>query len=156
MSKSSLNKNGKRFGGPKKPKAPKTFKMMHEAKAQPPVDPRSDDLKIFLDDERQAPSGTLLIRNPKEFYETINALEAGKLRSLSLDWYLGYDVPNGEEVAQFIADDIITRPEIYSNLEDIRMHSSDIIKAGIMARTIDKAIDEAGHDAYVIVEPARS
>ncbi len=155
MTTNKMNKFGKRFGGPPKPKKTSSqrkaaiISAANEAEAY--VDPASDDLFVYVDDERRAPSGMLLLKSAAEFRKLRDKLRPGQLIGLSLDWYLGPEAPNGMQIARELAVDMVERPEIYSGLEVVSYHSSDIIEAGKMARTVCNALrgtelEEIGHN----------
>jgi len=79
-------------------------------------------MKIYLDDERKAPSGWTLVKTPKE---VINLLKTGKVSELSLDHDLGDDknIGTGYDVLLWIEKQVYMK-----NFKPpkIKVHSANI------------------------------
>lgn len=138
-----IGKGPKRFGGPSE-------KFLMRKRGLDPngrpatggVMPKEGPVRIFLDDERALPFGWTLARGPKEFFDLVDGLAPGRLVGLSLDWHLGAEVVNGEEIARTLVRRMKEKPETFSNLEIIRLHSSDRVKAIAMMRTVEEPLRE--------------
>src|SRR5690606_32772286 len=75
---------------------PKGYRSrLKQAKAAPKNPYKDDLIRIFLDDERPCPPGWILCRNVIEFETALKHTPKGKLRAVSLDWYLGAGVMDG-------------------------------------------------------------
>lgn len=81
--------------------------------------PRNEKLSIWLDDEREAPEGWVHVKNPWDLLKIIDDPEAGqKITRISLDWYLGAGIENGEKVAERICDRIRSNPNFLPVLKE--------------------------------------
>lgn len=80
-------------------------------------------MKVYLDDERKAPSGWKLVKTPKE---VINLLKTGKVTELSLDHDLGDDVNigTGYDVLLWIEKQVYTKNFKAPKL--IKVHSANV------------------------------
>lgn len=105
---------------------------------------KDDFVRIYLDDERPKPDGWLLARSPFEFFELLNRGKefTDKIITISLDWYLGVGVVNGEEVAHRLAKMFKEDVNFLPNIECISMHSSDRDAARRMIDKIRPAISQ--------------
>lgn len=124
---------------PKKPRKPSDkflARKAAEAEAKQKEIPETGPVRLFLDDERQAPEGWTLVRSPNALRVAINAIEPGRLDGLSLDWHLGSGVSNGEQVVEDLLILMKDRPEFFAELGMVHLHSSDREKAVAMARRI--------------------
>lgn len=63
-------------------------------------------MKVFLDDERQAPDGWVLARWPEE---VVSFLESGAVEALSLDHDLGDERRTGYDVLVWVEEAVATR-----------------------------------------------
>ena len=90
-------------------------------------------MKIFLDDERPAPEGFLLVRWPDE---VIQLLEHGQVTHLSLDHDLGDDERGtGYDVLLWLEEKVIT--EGFKPPERITIHSANASAWTKMSQAID-------------------
>ena len=122
---------------PKKPRKPSEkflARKAAEAEAKQKEIPDNGPVRLFLDDERQAPEGWTLVRSPNALRVAINDIEPGRIEGLSLDWHLGSGVTNGEKVVEDLLILMKDRPDIFAGLSMVHLHSSDREKAVAMAR----------------------
>lgn len=110
--------------------------------AQKTVPIGANNIRIYLDDERDCPDGWVLARSSAEFFKALNVLSDGALTEISLDWHLGSGQATGVEVTERLRDMIIARPGLFSALDEIGFHSSDIEKRVEMARILRPLTDE--------------
>lgn len=142
-----IGKGPKRMGGPSKEFLARKAGMSAEGRPVAGRDPpKEGPVHVFLDDERPCPTGWTLVRDPKAFDDLLASLEDGRIVSISLDWHLGTGIVNGEEVARRLVSTMRSRPALFSNLEVIRLHSSDRGKAIDMMRTIELPLREGWTD----------
>jgi hypothetical protein len=80
-------------------------------------------LKVFLDDERDAPEGWVFVNTPDS---VIALLEAGMVSHLSLDHDLGDDegIGTGYDVVLWLEEQVFNG-EKFENLETITVHSAN-------------------------------
>lgn len=83
----------------------------------------AESLKIYLDDERPAPPGYILVRTPKE---AIRHLKKGKVDTISLDHDLGDDknIGTGYDVLLWIEKQVHTNPK-YRPPKSIKIHTAN-------------------------------
>ncbi len=138
-----VGKGPKRFGGPSKQflarKAALSAEGRPVAGRKPPKD---GPVNVFLDDERPCPDGWTLVRDPHAFEELLDGLDDGRIVRISLDWHLGTGIVNGEEIARRLVSRMRRTPALFSNLEMVRLHSSDRGKAIDMMHTIEQPLRE--------------
>lgn len=104
--------------------------------------PSDGKLRIFLDDERPCPRGWLLARSPKAFFDAVETAPAGSVREIALDWYLGSGIADGIAVGHRLVELMRERPELFTGLETIYLHSSDRTKAIEMMRIVEEHLRE--------------
>lgn len=80
-------------------------------------------MKIWLDDEREAPEGWIKVRWPED---VIKYLKTCKVTELSLDHDLGDSEKNGYQVLLWLEEAIVSGslPENF-NLPEIRIHTQN-------------------------------
>jgi len=138
-----IGKGPKRFGGPSKEfLARKGSQDQAKADAKASKLPDGGDINIFLDDERPCKGPWTLVRSPAKFLELITDERiAARVRRISLDWYLGAGIQNGEAVAADLAARLLD-PAFMPNLEVIHFHSSDHDKALGMLRKVQESLGD--------------
>ena len=144
-----IGKTPKRMGGPSA-----TF-LARKAEEQAILEgrpPSEGGVKVYLDDERPLPSGWTLARSPGAFFEMVGGDRdvSDRITHLSLDWYLGSGVSDGESVARRLAELFHAAPGFMPRLRAIGMHSSDRDKAVAMYRIINEALTEDRREEIVI------
>ena len=121
--------SGFKIKPPKKPrrKSPEFIaKQLARAEAQQKEIPaEATEVRIYLDDERECPEGWVLARNGTELFKALDALPAGMLTEISLDWYLGSGRDTGVEISERLRDMMLDDPGRFSGLRKIHFHSSD-------------------------------
>lgn len=133
----------KRFGGPSQKFLSKKKGLDQQGRPVAGEKPPKDGpVRIFLDDERALPKGWTLARGPGEFMKLLDEVAPGRIVAISLDWHLGTGVANGEDVARRLIGRMRDRPELFSNLEIIWLHSSDRQKAIAMMHTVETPLQE--------------
>ena len=116
-------------------------------------------IRIFLDDERDAPEGFVVARTLPAFRKLLDSIDMSRLHTICLDWHLGSHAEPGQsgfDAAQMIIDKLAEYPLQFSGLSSIWLHSSDIEKAADMARMLSKPFELAEedgilHHVYVVV-----
>lgn len=138
-----IGKGPKRFGGPspeflvRKAKQDKARRETEQSRV-----PAQGDINLFLDDEREAPKGWVLLRTPYAFLEKSEDKAIGaRVRRIALDWYLGPGQPNGDAVAKDLAAKLMD-PEFMPNLEMIHFHSSVHENALNMLRVVQAELGD--------------
>ena len=96
--------------------------------------------KIYLDDERPCPPGWVLVKNSTSLFNILDGEHAAKVQLLSLDWYLGVGVYDGEKIATLLAERFRTDPQFLPSLQGIVFHSSDRTAARRMLNTVFDAV----------------
>ena len=98
-------------------------------------------MKIFLDDERPAPEGWVLMRWPEE---VIAALHAGGVTDLSLDHDLGDDDHGtGYDVIIWIEEAVATRGFLPPNITVHSANSSARVRMEAGIRAIQRIAENA-------------
>ena len=136
-----IGKTPKRMGGPSAAFLARQAERQAVMEGRPPSE---GGVRIYLDDERALPEGWTLARSPKAFFEMVGGDRdvSDRVTHLSLDWYLGTGVTNGEAVATTLADRFRTDPGFLPRLRAIGFHSSDRDKAVAMVRILRDAIGD--------------
>jgi len=140
-----IGKQPKRFGGPSKAFIAKRDGDRVATKAAADVAvPDDGGVRIYLDDERPVPDGWTLAKSPAALMELLGGSRdvTDRVTHLSLDWYLGTGITNGEEIARRLAARFRDDPDYMPRLEAIGLHSSDRDKAIAMMQTLRDAIPE--------------
>jgi hypothetical protein len=127
---------------PKRMGQPSAAFLARQASSSEAAQPSDGSLRLYLDDERPCPRGWLLARSPKAFFDALEAAPAGKIREIALDWYLGAGVADGITVGHRLVEVMKERPELFSGLETVYLHSSDRQKAIEMMRIIEQPLRE--------------
>ena len=93
-------------------------------------------LKVFLDDERDAPEGWVFVNTPAL---VISLLKTGMVSHLSLDHDLGDDkrIGTGYDVVLWIEEQVFNG-EKFENLETITVHSANASARIKMEQGIEK------------------
>lgn len=140
-----IGKQPKRFGGPsqkfldRKAAEKAAVEDVNRSRA-----PKTGAIGLFLDDERNPPENWTLLRSPYAFLEAIQDPEINpRVERISLDWYLGAGIHNGEVVAKDLAIRLLD-PNFLPNLEIIHFHSSDHTRARAMFKSISDELGARG------------
>jgi hypothetical protein len=102
----------------------------------------SGPIRIFMDDEREAPKGWTLVRSIDLFTEALDAADPARLEAISLDWHLGQDAPNGNVALDRLIERMRAHPERFRALERVHFHSADPNEAVAMTRRFADFIRE--------------
>jgi hypothetical protein len=103
--------------------------------------PATGPVDLYLDDERRAPKGSTLVRDSKSLLDMVaTAGIADRVVSISLDWHLGADEMNGEQVAAALTE-ILKDGEALPALRLILCHSSNPLKARSMIDALREVCD---------------
>ena len=94
-------------------------------------------MKIYLDDERQAPEGWILLKNPAD---VIDQLKTGNVLSLSLDHDLGDDVSigTGYDVLSWIEEQVVLHGFVPPIIDIHTANPSARIKMSLALDTIKR------------------
>lgn len=142
-----IGKGPKRFGGPSRQFLARKAAMSAEGRPVAGQKPSKDGpINVFLDDERPCPTGWTLVRDPHAFEELLDAMADGRIVRISLDWHLGTGIVNGEEIVRRLVSRMRRTPALFSNLELVRLHSSDRTKAIDMMHTVEQPLREGWTD----------
>lgn len=138
-----IGKAPRRFGGPsqafKDRKAEEARQAARELRLSARTIPVEGPLSVFMDDERTAPPGWVLVLDG-EALQTLLDAEGGRVAQLSLDWDLGPGVPKGDTVAEALAERFARDPAALPVLEVVHFHSHNRDRAIDMSRTLRKAL----------------
>lgn len=136
-----IGKTPKRMGGPSPAFLARKAEEQAIMEGRPPSE---GGVRIYLDDERPLPQGWTLARSPKAFFDMVGGDRdvSDRVTHLSLDWYLGTGVANGESVATTLADRFRSDAGFLPRLQAIGFHSSDRDKAIAMVHILRNAIGE--------------
>lgn len=119
--------------------------------------PKDGSLSLWLDDERPAPNNWIAIKTPWDFINILDDKEiSGNITRMSLDWYLGAGVDNGEKVASKISNRIRSNPDFLPSIKEVFNHSSDRDKARSMAIMINDAFASVGRDVRVRIRTSQT
>lgn len=117
--------------------------------------PEDGPVRLFLDDERDPPQNYTLVRSPHRFLQIISELENGRITEISLDWYLGPGIMNGEEVVENFLRIMKNSPEKFAKLERVTIHSSNLEASVKMAKALEIPVTEEWHSSleyFVIIK----
>lgn len=94
-------------------------------------------MKIYLDDERQAPEGWILLKTPAD---VIDQLKTGNVLSLSLDHDLGDDVSigTGYDVLSWIEEQVVLHGFVPPIIDIHTANPSSRIKMSLALDTIKR------------------
>lgn len=103
------------------------------------------EMKVFMDDQRDAPEGWTLARDTDE---VVRLLKTGEVTELSLDYHMGVGDANGMDVLGYIEHWVYAGE--MENLPTMKPHTSDGIHAVRMKQRINR-IKEKHHLRYNVV-----
>ena len=107
------------------------FKSYQEIRKKKPA--VAAKVRLFLDDEREAPTGFLLFKTIPSLMDFIKN-NLNQIELVSLDGYLGFHEPLGTEVFDLL-EDLLKKVKLEEDLFPILIHSgSKDIKASMMLR----------------------
>lgn len=141
-----IGKQPRRLGGPSQKFLDR--KAQEEAVRQERQQ-ESGTIRVYLDDERKCPEGWTLVRTPKAFMALIDGNGASRISHLSLDWYLGTGIMNGEAIAQSLSDRFREDCSFLPALKAIGLHSSDREKAIAMFHILMDGLGDRADDIWV-------
>lgn len=104
--------------------------------------PETGPIRLFMDDDRDAPRGWTLVRSNEAFVEALDTVDGSRLEAISLDWHLGRDMPNGNVALDALIDRLRRHPDRYPILDRVHFHSSDHPEAVMMTRRFADFIRE--------------
>ena len=137
----------KKFG--RKPSAAVTAKRYEAEDRARRIPPRTGPVGIYLDDDRIPPQGWTLVNTVPALMEMIKSLEPGRLKSLSLDWDLGYGVQNGHDAVNEILDLMRSEPARFARMTSIYLHSDKREEALKMLHNLKTPLDDEWEGDFI-------